>query len=176
MKAAFVLIVFVSLSLAQNATTASPIAAGCGPANVRFDVKTDRHQHPLLQPEAGKAVLYFLQDDSQFLSHPRPTTRLGIDGEWVGATQSNSYFSVTLSPGVHHLCASWQSFVGLNVAQKSAAAHFTAEAGGVYFFLARNFWTDNKFGPARIEFAPVDSDQGQLLASGFGFSTSQPRK
>ena len=49
-------------------------------------------QHPFAKPESGKALIYFLQDDPNFLSRPRPTTRFGLDGNWIGATQSNSYF------------------------------------------------------------------------------------
>jgi len=82
---------------------------------------------------------------------------------------------------LHHLCAGWQSFVGFNVAQKSAAAHFTAEAGGVYFFVV-NDRADaagqhgERLYPAGMKLSALDSDEGQLLMSKFGFSTSRVRK
>jgi len=180
MKTAFAFLLLASFSFAQNdvsappPTTASATAAGCGQADVRFEVKSDSQQHPIVQPEDGKAVLYFMQDDAEFLSRPRPTTRFGVDGEWVGATNANSYFYVSLAPGVHHLCASWQSFVGFGV-ENTAAAHFTADTGGVYFFSAQDFWNRNG-GPANIKFVPIDSDEGRLLASKFSFSTSKPKK
>jgi len=176
MKAAFALLLLTSVAFAQNTSTAAAVAPGCGPANVHFDVRTDKHQHPIVQPEAGKAVVYFVQDDREFLSHPRPTTGFGIDGEWVGATQSNSYFYTPLSPGEHHLCASWQSFVAIGATEKMGAAHFTAEPGRTYFFQVRNFWTKESGLPARMELLPLDSDEGQLLASKFSFSISQPKK
>ncbi|MFZ0797781.1 MAG: hypothetical protein WCA13_01930 [Terriglobales bacterium] len=175
MKTAFALLLLAPLSLAQNSTTASASAPGCGPADVHFDVKTDKHQHSVIQPESGKSLVYFLQDDSEFLSHPRPTARWGIDGDWVGATSSNSFFYVSITPGEHHLCASWQSFVGFGVSENTAAAHFTADPGGVYFYRARDFWTKDR-GPAHIELRPLDSDEGQLLAGKFSFSTSQAKK
>jgi len=186
MKIAFALLLLASFLFAQNLfaqnqvgaptpTTASATAAGCGQGDVRFDVKSDSQQHPMVQPEDGKAVLYFVQDDKQFLSRPRPTTRFGIDGEWVGATNANSYFYVSLAPGVHHLCANWQSFVAFGVSENTAAAHFTADAGGVYFFSAQDFW-NRAGGSANIKFVPIDSDEGQLLASKFSFSTSKPKK
>lgn len=175
MKTVFALLLFAAVSLAQNTSSASPTASGCGPEDIHFNVKSDKHQHPITQPDPGKAVLYFLQDDAHFLSHPRPTTRLGVDGEWVGATQSDSYFYVSVEPGEHHLCASWQSFVGFGAGKRAAAAaHFTAEPGGVYFFRAKDFWTKES-GVFRIELLPLDSDEGQLLASKFSFSTSQKK-
>lgn len=131
---ALLLFALVVPSLAQNAPTETAAAPGCGAENIKFDVTTDRSKHPFVKPEPGKALVYFLQDDSYFQSRPRPTTRFGLDGNWVGATQSNSYFYASVGPGEHHLCAGWQSFVGFNVAQKSAAAHFNAEAGGRLFF------------------------------------------
>ena len=37
------------------------------------------------------------------------TVRLGMDGTWTGADNRTSYFVMEVTPGVHHLCASWQS-------------------------------------------------------------------
>src|SRR5882762_1272192 len=178
---ALLLFAFATASFAQNAPTAAAAAPGCGAENTKFDVKTDRSQHPFVKPEPGKALVYFLQDDAYFQSVPRPTTRFGLDGNWVGATQANAYFYVSVDPGEHHLCADWQSFVGFNVAQKSAAAHFTAEAGGVYFFVV-NDRADaagehgEQQRPAGMKLSALDSDEGQLLMSKFGFSTSRVRK
>jgi hypothetical protein len=120
--------------------------------------------------------VYFLQDDAAFLSRPRPTTRFGIDGAWVGATHSNSYFSITIDPGVHHLCASWQGFVGLGPQRKEAALHFTAEAGSDYYFRAKDIANPTEKMPAVVLFKLVDSDEGKLLVSQFSFSTSSPKK
>jgi hypothetical protein len=173
------LFAFAVPSFAQNAPTETAAAPGCGAENTKFDVKTDHSKHPFVKPEPGKALVYFLQDDSYFLSTPRPTTRFGLDGNWVGATQANAYFYVSVNPGEHHLCAGWQSFVGFNVAQKSAAAHFTAEPGGVYIFVVNDHADrggDEHQRPAGMKLSALDSDEGQLLMSKFGFSTSRARK
>lgn len=165
-----------AIGIAQDRPVASATAPGCGADNVKFDVKTDRsQQHPLSKPEPGKALVYFLQNDTYFLSRPRPTTRFGVDGNWVGATQSNAYFYVSVDPGEHHICAAWQSFVGVYTGQTSAAAHFTADHGGTYFFTVRDHFVENH-GPAGMTLSPVDVDEGQLLMSQFGFSTSHPKK
>src|SRR2546430_1529256 len=172
------LFAFTTSSFAQNAPTGAAAAPGCGSDNTKFDVKTDRSLHPLVKPEPGKALVYFLQDDSYFQSRPRPTTRFGLDGNWVGATQANAYFYVSVDPGEHHLCADWQSFVSFNVAKKSAAAHFTAEAGGVYFFIVNNRADSGRENerPMGMKLSALDRDEGQHLMSKFGFSTSRVRK
>src|SRR5947209_17835484 len=111
---ALLCLAFATISFAQNAPTGTAAAPGCGAENIKFDVTTDRSKHPFVKPEPGKALVYFLQDDSYFQSRPRPTTRFALDGNWVGATQANSYFYASLDPGEHHLSAAWPSFVGFN--------------------------------------------------------------
>lgn len=172
MKAALVMLLFAATALAQTASTA--VAPGCGAADAKFTVKTDKSQHPSAQPENGKAVVYFMKDDSSFESSPRPTTRMGIDGSWVGANHADSYFFVTVDPGEHHLCASWQSWIGFGMRETSAAAHFTAEPGQTYYFRVRNTWL-REHGVTHVDLSPLDSDEGQLLASRYAFSKSQPK-
>ena len=153
------------------------MAPSCGPDEVKFQVKTEGNAHPVKQPEAGKALVYFLEDDTLFGSYPKPTTRLGVDGAWVGATHGNSYFYFSVDPGEHHLCASWQSTVLLGQDRKVAAAHFTAEAGGTYFFKVKNtIGPESSRRRATIDLQPLDSDEGQLLANKYSFSTFQPKK
>jgi hypothetical protein len=169
---------FASLTLAQDLQ-----APGCGDPNARFAVKTTKGQPAIQgngnppragQPDPGKALVYFLEDDTGYEAAPKPTTRIGVDGQWVGATHGNSYLYFALDPGVHHLCASWQKAVALFQGRKTAAAHFTAEAGHIYYFLAKNIWTRD--GPTDMSLDPVDSDEGQLLANKFAFSASRPKK
>jgi len=160
-----------SPAFAQSASAGAP---GCGDPNTKFEVKTDKEHH-LPQTDALKAQVYFIEDDSNFESFPKPTTRMGIDGQWVGATHGNSYFYVSVDPGVHHLCASWQTTVIVGHGHPTAAAHFTAEAGGVYYFEVKNKWL-REHGFLDMSLEPLDSDEGQLLADKFSFSISQPKK
>jgi hypothetical protein len=150
----------------------SPAAPGCGAPNVKFEVKTLKSQTSS-QPEPGKALIYFIEDDSNFASHPKPTARMGVDGQWVGATHGNSYFRVSVYPGVHHVCESWQTTVVLGRGHWTSAAHFSAEAGGVYYFLLKDTWGLD--GQSDVSFGPLDSDEGQLLVSKFSLSTSHPK-
>jgi hypothetical protein len=179
MKATVAILFFSSLRLAstafaQNASTITAVASGCGTVDIKFDVKTEKSQHPAAQPEPGKAVIYFVEDDTQFQSRPLPITRIGLDGTWVGANHGNSYFYLTVEPGEHHLCANWQSFVGFGARHQSAAAHFTTEAGQSYYFTVKNTWLREVM-IMKIALEPLDSDKGQLLASRFAFSSSHAK-
>lgn len=166
--------ILTATALAQNPSMGTAVAPGCGITDIKFDVKTDKSQHPVVQPQSGKAVVYFVEDDTQFQSKPTPLTRIGLDGTWVGANHGNSYFYLSISPGEHHLCANWQSFVGFGAHHLSAAAHFTAEAGQSYYFTVKNTWLREVMIP-NIALERLDSDQGQLLASRFAFSSSHAK-
>ncbi len=173
--------------MAQDNSAATAGSPGCGDDAIKFSVKTDKAQHPS-QPQAGKALVYFIEDDSNFNSIPKPTTRAGLDGKWMGATHGNSYLSFSVGPGVHHLCASWQFAgshpltglllgVGTGQGSKSAALHFTAEAGNTYYFAVKNinFHTESST-KIDLTLTPLDSDEGQLLVNKFAHSTSVQKK
>lgn len=178
MKTTLLIFLVGSAVLAQAQIPDTRLAPSCGLNEVKFEVKTAKNPHQVKQPDAGKALVYFVEDNSEFGSIPRPTTRLGVDGEWVGAAQGNSYFSFSVDPGEHHLCASWQTWVGpgVDAAHKTALAHFTAEAGGVYYFRVKNVYLRDTGARAIIKLELLDSDEGQLLANKYSFSTSQPKK
>lgn len=155
-------------------------APGCGPSAVKLEVKTQAKPRSNPDPAAGKALIFFLQDDVKFGSRPRPTTRFGIDGTWVGATQANSYFFVEVDPGEHHLCANWQNRVSLITPTRStAAAHFTAEAGKAYYFRALDVAITDHSGALvsepEVKLEPLDSDEAAVLMNSFAFSTPKTK-
>lgn len=175
MTPGLVILLFAS-ALASPAQANSPGAPGCGPSDVQFDVKTAHAQHSLPPPDSGKALVVFLQDDARFESIPRPTTRFGIDGAWVGATHSNSYFYLSVDPGEHHLCANWQSkAVLIGPSRSTAAMQFVAEAGRIYSFRARDLYYKDR-PPAEVKLEAVDNDEAQLLMNSFELSSSHPKK
>jgi hypothetical protein len=174
MKEVFLLAMFVMLPVAQAQSPVFP--AACGASDVKFDVKLDKSQHTLAQPVTGKALVYFFEDDNgpTFGEEPAYTTRIGLDGAWVGADKNKSYFSVTVEPGEHHLCANFRrrrSFVPLR--SPTELAHFRAEVGKTYYFRTRRL-ADQSFVQLLLE--PVDSDEGEYLISTYPLSVSQPRK
>jgi hypothetical protein len=179
MRAALALILFIlvfmlkTAAFAQDPAAISAAQAACGPKGVKFDVKDDDSQHTVGQPEAGKALVYVIQD------YGAPncvggciTTKIGLDGAWIGANHRNSYFSFTVDPGEHHLCANWQSHLA-RLSQVVGLAHVNAEAGKIYYFRTRVFAVA---GPTFFDIEPIDSDQGKLLVASFPLSISHPKK
>jgi hypothetical protein len=175
MKAFLLVLLLTGSAFAQSEATS--LTAGCGPRAVSFQVRTDKKQHPLASPEPGKALVYIIQDDNQFQNSPKPTTRIGVDGYWVGATHGDSYFYLSVEPGSHNLCADWQSSVLIvGRGRKDAAIHFDAEAGQVYYFRVEDAWQGPRYPyPALINLRPADPAQAHLLMSQAAFCESRPK-
>jgi hypothetical protein len=158
----------------QSADTIGP--PGCGDPEAKFSVKSSRGKPPA-RADDGKALLFFIQNDENFNSFPKPTTRAGVDGKWIGATRRNSYLYVPIAPGVHHICASWQFGVILGKGKKTAAAHFTAESGGVYYYEIKDKFVRGETSElVEMTLTPLDSDEGQLLANEYDLATARLKK
>ena len=171
MKTAFVVMLFAASALAQNQS--APAVTACGPGNVSFKVKLDETAHPLVQPEQGKALVYFIHEAGTTNGYPLvayPTLKLGMDGAWMGANHGDSYFSVAVEPGERHLCATLQSSI---VDDRVVFAHFQAEAGKVYYYRTRLVLSA---AVALLQLETVDSDEGKYLVSSYPRSISQPKK
>jgi hypothetical protein len=155
-----------SLSCAGQAWAAT-LPDSCGADNVKFDVKTEKNQAAPAAPTEGKALVVFVENENQMIGpFMHATVRLGMDGAWVGANYGNSYFALTVTPGVHHLCARWE---GKNVDVTS----FTAEPGQVYYFAAQvtvNSRTSLTFGLSQL-----NEDEGKYLVKSRNLSTSKPK-
>jgi hypothetical protein len=179
MKTLLVILLFASPLFAQDQVAAARAAAGCGPNEVKFTVKTDKTQHPMAQPEAGKAIVYVFGGEAidlggLVIGKDGVTTRWGIDGSWVGAGYRNSYLFFYVAPGDHRLCAGRQAY-----SKPSAAVSFTAEAGKTYYFRTRNPHSrpDGHIdGPPETELKPIDPAEGQLLIADSPSSTFQLKK
>jgi hypothetical protein len=174
MRSVLVMILFVAGAFAQSKDKPGTVAPpACASRNANFDVKLDESQHALMPPEPGKARVYFIQDLGRIdCLGACLTTKIGLDGTWIGANQHNSYFSVSVAAGEHHLCANPQSRFAV-VNRVVALAHFTAEPGKVYFFRTRTVGDrDNPF----FDLDPLDSDQAEYLIAAFPLSVSQPKR
>lgn len=156
-----IVLVMIFLATAAFAQDKPPVPAACGRQDANFKVKLDESKHELAQPEPGKARVYFIQDVGRVSCLGGCyKTKIGVNGAWVGANQHNSYFSISLEPGEHHMCA--------NTGPMIALAHFTAEAGKVYYFRIRAFSTDQWI----FDFDPIDSDQAKYLIASYPLSVS----
>lgn len=173
MKLAVVLLLLSTFALAQDPTAMSAAQTACGPSATNYDAKRDYTQHPTPQPEEGKAMVYLVQDIGvNRCLGSCITTRVGMDGNWVGANEHNSYFSFSVDPGEHHLCVNRQSHFKI-ASQMVALAHFTAESGKTYYFRARTHGSQTE---AFLDLDPIDSDQGRLFVASYPVSVFHPKK
>ncbi len=167
MKSAFVLLFLAASAFAQDPSAISTVQAACGPKDVEFDVKQDPTQRPPAHDDTDKATLFIIGDD---VGIAHPTIRIGVDGAWVGATQTHSYFSIPVEPGEHHLCAT-----GSQAHPKypgTALGHFMAEAGKKYYFRTRV--TALEF-QDYLDFEAIDSDQGKMLVALYPFGAAHQK-
>jgi hypothetical protein len=125
------LLVSASL-LAASQARANKLPDACGDGKVKFDVYTEGHQPAPARPPAGWAQIVLIENENDPAGrYGDATVRFGLDGEWVGANKGNSYFTVTVNPGAHRLCASMQDESNVELAT------VTAEPGKVYYFEAQ---------------------------------------
>jgi hypothetical protein len=169
MKIALVVLLCTASAAAQSNPAAS--TSSCGPGNVSFKVKFDDSHQVQAQPAPGKALVYFIHDSGNEggpLAYP--TTKIGVDGKWAGANHGDSYFAVLVDAGEHHVCATLQtSFYG----SRAEFAHFTAEAGKVYYFRSRLITSRSV---ELLELEAADGDEGQYLSTMYPLSISTPKR
>lgn len=169
----WMVLVWALPAMGQSAPVDLQGAAGCGPLKEQYRVKLDKTKHAVGQPEAGKALVYVIVEE-----YPRPqdqtyigniTTRVGLDGNWVGANYGESYVSFAADPGEHHLCTDWQS-VHKSQQRLSDAVDLVAEAGKTYFYRVK-LWSGNLESPqqpgheADLKLMEMDVSQGMLMVS-----------
>lgn len=146
-------------ALGQDKVAVAAAEAACGPQDSQFSVTSDESRHPTPTPESGKALIYVVQ------GAPR-STRVGADGKWLGALKRGTYFSVSVDPGEHHLCAR----VDILLAHYVSFHELNARAGETYYFVAHYAASDGEF-----TLNQVDSDQGKYLVALAKFGASRPK-
>jgi hypothetical protein len=159
-------IAFAFSAVAFGQTPQLPSTAACGKPSVNFKVKLDESPHTLAPSVPGKAQVYFFQDAGTGNTLGYPTVKVALDGEWAGANHGNSFFSVSVEPGEHHVCITLQSSV---VQQRVELAHFTAEPEKNYYYRTRLILSRSV---ELLELTPIDSDQAKYLVASFPLSTS----
>lgn len=168
-------ILFLTASFAIAAQArATVLPDACGDDGVQFDVKTQNNQPLPAPPPAGKAQIVFIENEDgpiavELVKPMYATVRFGLDGAWAGANYNNSYFAVTVDPGVHHLCASWQSSLA-TLKKYVDVASFTAEPGKVYYFAAQISPGDNNENPTLV-LSQLDDDAGQYRVKAWKLAT-----
>jgi hypothetical protein len=176
MKTILIVALLASSALAADQSTVAVVESACGPSNIQFDVNTESNQHPAAMAQDGKALVYVVEVfEAPGNQLAKPTTKIGLDGTWVGANKNNSYFSVPIEPGDHHLCMAWQSRLK-GYAKMVALSSLSAETGKTYYFRARIVEHDEGRGAwFTLDLEPVNNDEGKLLVASSAFSTFHPK-
>jgi hypothetical protein len=175
MRIALIFFLLASPAFAQTKEAINAAVFACGSTNVKFDVKPSPAELPASGPDAGKALVYVIEDMGPAAEECLGgciTVRVGLDGDWVGANQGNSHFSFSVSPGEHHLCSNWQSSLASRSSYYSLA-NFTAQAGKIYYFRTR-IWAGDKI--PWLDLDRVNSDQGRYLVVASPLVTSYAKK
>jgi hypothetical protein len=146
---------------------------GCGDDSVQFDVTQEKENPAFAAPPEGKAVIVF-SESMPSEQKMKTTTRFGVDGTWAGATKGDSYFTLTVEPGAHNICASMQSAPSRMKKQFTQLATLTAEAGEVYYFEAVvNVMGTANLGFATFNFAQLSDADGKYRLKAWKFATSK---
>jgi hypothetical protein len=150
---------------------ATTLPDSCGDDRVKFDVKTEAGQPLPAGPAEGKALIVFMENQNHMITpFHYATVRFAMDGAWVGANKGDSYFVLAVAPGVHHLCASWQS--DLETLKKDVkATSFTAEAGQVYYFAGEIVASRDTL---IFNFSELNEDEAKYQLKSLRLSTSKP--
>jgi len=171
MITAALLCILAPMAAIAQQPSANPAAAACGSATASFKVSRDKHRPAPPQIPPGKALVYFVQ----FMDSTAPYTtkvNLGLDGNWLGATENETYNSFIIDPGVHHLCAVYQGEARpMDDEGDTLLLHLQAEAGKTYYVR----YHANLI--ARLAFFDlVDEDEGQFLVQSADHATSVQKK
>jgi hypothetical protein len=170
----FLLPGFCSIPLRSQQTTADPAAAACGSTPANYNVKRDSAPFAVAPVPPGKAVIYVIES---MVSIPFATSKvnIGLDGQWVGATDAQAHMSFSVDPGVHHLCAVYQGHIqSMDEEGQTLLLHLDAEAGHTYYLRYHALFLKDSAGLAMFE--PVDEDEGLFLLQRTDASTSSRKK
>jgi hypothetical protein len=160
------LALFLCLSFAATALAKSlELPDSCGDPNTKFEVTTHKSTTPLPAPDAGKALIVFI-DPNAGACLGCYTQRFAMDGQWVGATKKTTYFTLQVEPGQHHFCAT--GVMRNTIAIRS----FEVKAGETYFLQAR----DIGFGPETQEEFDSQVVPGKKNTFRFGMSLLDEEK
>jgi hypothetical protein len=165
MKTLLAVILLSSIALAQDNTAAIAKAkAACGSDDVHFDLKTSTTDHAIASPDPGKALVYVVGEDISEAFYCKGCgiiARVGLNGNWMGAINGDSFLFFPVDPGEHHLCVNWQSVFATR-SKRLSLANFNAEAGKVYYFRMR-LTKQGQGNPPILDLDAVNSDEGQYL-------------
>jgi hypothetical protein len=156
--------------LAASQAWATTLPDSCGPQSASFNISKQKGKSLLPDSSADKATLVFVQRAGLCIGCS--TTRVGVDGAWIGANKGSSYFSAAVDAGEHHVCANWGAPLAATEA-KLSLTDLQTEAGKTYYF--ETVITQHQDEAPRLVFKPLSTDEGQFLVSRSALSVAVPK-
>jgi len=177
-KAITVSVLMSLLITSATQAAAATLPPSCGDSKIKFDVKTQKDAPPPAGPDAGKAQLVFVEtmDKGDKYHHCLAcdaTTRVAVDGTWIGADHGDSYFTFSIDPGAHSVCVNWQS-ISSGESRQFGTLDVNAEAGNVYYFQIAVVVHEEKnpqFSVYNMMLAPLPPDSGNALVQNSALSS-----
>jgi hypothetical protein len=183
LEATFLLSSFLIVPVVASCATVLPDA--CGNEKVSFEIELQKNPPAPAAPEAGKSQIFFIEKSQKppaigcFSAGVscNDVTRFGVDGAWVGATKGNSYLTISLEPGVHHLCAV--------VGKEIKAEPVTVEADHAYYFQVEFEAEGRQYGTAKepnyqveknVKFSMLNEDEGKYRVKVSALSVATPKR
>jgi hypothetical protein len=183
-KRQLVLLLFLLSFVRVSTVFATVLPDACGNEQVKFDNQLKKNAPAPDGPEVGKGQVVFIETSER---PPKigcfnagvscnDVGRFGVDGTWVGATKGNSYFAISLDPGVHHLCAV--------LGKKVDAEPLTVEAGKTYYFQLEYKAEGTQYGTPehpnyqvneKVEFSMLNEDKGKYRVKASALSIAIPK-
>jgi hypothetical protein len=182
-KAIAVIASLFLLATFTGRASAADLPPSCGDEKIKFDVKTQKGAPPPAGPDAGKAQLVFVEtmDKGDKYHHCLgcdATTRVAVDGAWIGADHGDSYFAFPVDPGAHSVCVNWQS-ISSGESRQFGTLDVNAEVGGVYYFqIAVVVHEDShpQWSVYNMMLAPIPPDSGSALVEKSALSSWVQKK
>lgn len=155
-----------TFALTTLAHASNVLPDSCGDAKTTFSIAKKKSDGKVPPPAAGKAMLVFEYPviwTGLHLGIGGGDLRVGMDGTWLGAAKSDSYFSVEVDPGEHHLCVTEAGVLGGVKKDGIGLATVKAEAGKTYFYQYKlTFQVLDETTTRSSNFAVTDEDDGRF--------------
>jgi hypothetical protein len=90
-----------------------------------------------------------------------------VDGKWLGAIRRRTYFSASIDPGEHHLCAIGRIGIWSHVSLRE----LNAKPGETYYFVAEY----GELIPDLFTLHSADPDEGKYLIAWAHLSAFHPK-
>jgi len=184
MKSTLVVLLLCSPLVSAIPARATVLPESCGQDATKFDVKVETPPEgqpapDIAPPAGGKAQIVFIETlNTEGFHWTTPTTRFGVDGEWVGANKGDSHFAIDVTPGEHNVCVNWQSDLS-DESKKVGMDTFTAEAGKIYYYEIKIVrltpGSGNKL-DVFFDLKQLGGIEGRYRAKASAVSTSKPKK